>query len=53
MTTIELLLALAGATYLGIGAVCASRWFHHKDPISVILVTLFWPVIWGLSFFTK
>lgn len=49
----QLLLALGGVAYLGIGAVCASRWFHHKDPISVILVTLFWPVILGLSVFTK
>jgi hypothetical protein len=46
MTTTELLLALAGATYLGVGAVCASKWFHHKDPISGVLVALFWPLSW-------
>lgn len=52
MTT-GLFLAMGGAIYLGIGAICASRWFHHKDPISVVLVAVFWPVIWGLSLFTK
>ena len=49
----ELLLILGGAAYVGIGGVCASRWFHHKDPVSVILVVLFWPLIWGLSWFVK
>jgi len=49
----ELLLALGGVAYLGIGGVCARRWFHHKDPISVVLVALFWPVILALSVFTK
>jgi hypothetical protein len=47
------LMVLAGVAYLGIGAFCASRWFHHKDLVSVVLVTLFWPVILGLSFFIK
>jgi hypothetical protein len=52
MTT-EQLLILVGAVYLGIGAICASRWFHHRNLISVVLVILFWPVIWVLSLFTK
>lgn len=46
-------LVVGGTVYLGIGALCASRWFHHKDPISVVLVALFWPVIFGLSLLTK
>lgn len=45
----DLLLVLAGVAYLGIGIFCASRWFHHKDPVSVVFMMLFWPVILGLG----
>lgn len=53
MTSTQIWMALGAAIYLGIGASCASRWFHHKDPLSVLLVALLWPLIWGLSLFTK
>ncbi len=49
----QALIVAAALAYLGVGGIYARRWFHHKDPLSVLLVILFWPLILCLSLFTK